>query len=152
MPPDVIDLREATPDDAPSLRRWMDAFNAGEAIVVEARAHARALDRLLREPALGRVWIARCGADPAGYAVTTFNFDLEHPGLDAFLTELYVVPGLRRRGIASRMLTMVERRLRALDVVALHLAVRRSNAAAFALYEAAGYREWTRRVLGKTLA
>ena len=91
------------------------------------------------------------GARGIGYAVATFNFDLEHPGLDAFLTELYVVPPWRRQGIGRRLLAAVEQQLRALDVVALHLAVRADNPPALALYEAAGYEPWPRRVLGKRL-
>ena len=130
----------------------MRDFNAGEGIEVDPSRHAAALDRLLREPSLGRVWIAELGTESAGYAVTTFNFDLEHPGLDAFLTELYVVPAFRRRGLARWMLGAVERRLAEDEVVALHLAVRSDNAPALALYRAAGYEPWTRRVLGKDLS
>ena len=151
MPGHAIELREAGRGDAPRLRAWMHALNASEEIEVDREAHARALDRLLGEPTLGRVWIAHHLGEPVGYAVTTFNFDLEHPGFDAFLTELYVVPGFRRQGIASKVLAEVEARLRELDVVALHLAVRPDNAPAIALYEAAGYTPWSRRVLGKRL-
>ncbi len=144
-------LRLATTEDAVVLRAWMRDFNAGEGIEVDPSRHAAALDRLLRERGLGRVWIAQLGEASAGYAVTTFNFDLEHPGLDAFLTELYVVPAFRRRGLARWMLGAVERRLVEDEVVALHLAVRPDNAPALALYRSAGYEPWTRRVLGKEL-
>lgn len=151
MPTHPIEMSLAEPGDAPQLREWMRDFNAGEGIDVDPDAHDRALLRLLREPALGRVWIARLGAEAVGYAVVTFNFDLEYPGLDAFLTELYVIPAARRRGIAMQILAQVEARLRALDVVALNLAVRPDNAPALALYEAAGFQPWLRRVLGKAL-
>ncbi len=144
-------LRAATTADLSRLERWMQDFNAGEGIEVDAALHEAALRRLLTSPDLGRVWITERDATPCGYAVVTFNFDLEHPGLDAFLTELYVAPDARRRGLARWMLAAVERELRGLDVVMLHLAVRPDNRPALALYEAAGYEPWSRRVFGRSL-
>lgn len=147
----AVDLREATPADAERLLPWMHDFNAGEAIDVDPAAHAAALHRLLREPALGRVWIIEHGGDPAGYAVLTLNFDLELPGFDAFLTELYVAPSHRHRGVARRALALVEARAEALEVRRLQLEVRPDNDPARTLYRGIGYRESPRLLMSKRL-
>ena len=102
-------------------------------------------------PALGRVWILEHGSQPVGYAVVTFNFDLELPGLDAFLTELFVVPEHRHRGLARRALMVIEAEAAALDVMRLQLEVRPDNEPARRLYRGLGYRESARLSLGKRL-
>lgn len=129
----------------------MRDFNRGEGIEVDPAEHARALDRLLGEPSLGRVWIAHAGSESVGYAVVGMSYDLEHPGVDAFLTELYVRPEARGRGAGRAMLAAVEQELRVLGVVVLHLAVRPDNESALGLYRTSGYRDWTRTVMSKPL-
>ncbi|MCX4247958.1 GNAT family N-acetyltransferase [Paraliomyxa miuraensis] len=146
-----VALRQAGPEDAAQLLPWMRDFNASEGIVVDEHAHARALDRLLCEPILGRVWILEHEREPVGYAVVTFNFDLELPGLDAFLTELYVVPEHRHRGIARRALVMIEAEAAVLEVMRLQLEVRSDNDPARHLYGGLGYHQSTRLLMGKRL-
>lgn len=149
--PDVV-VRDATKDDVPRLRAWMRAFNASEGIVVDDAAHAAALERLLEDRALRHVHVIDAAGRAAGYAVVTLDYDLEHPGFDAFLTELWVSPEERGHGIARRALAEIERQARDDGVAVLHLAVRPANAAALRLYRSSGYRPWDRIVLCKRLA
>jgi GNAT superfamily N-acetyltransferase len=43
-----------------------------------------------------------------GYSVLTWGYDLEWNGLDAFLTELYLVPEVRGKGLGKTVLTRIE--------------------------------------------
>lgn len=131
-------LRDAREEDANLLLPMMADFNRVEGIAWDVDRMERALTRLLAEPPLGRVVIAE-DEGPAGYAVVTWGYDLEYGGRDAFLTELYVRPAYRRRGLARRLLARMETIARASGAGALHLGVRPENTAALGLYRDAGY-------------
>jgi len=148
-------LRLAEPPDATRLLPLMVDFNAGEGISVDERALLPALEHLLREPELGRVWFIlgpTCHRDDiVGYAVVTFGYDLEFAGHDSFLTELYLVPGARGVGCGRAALAAVESATSALGIRAIHLMVRNENTIARGLYEAAGYESPPRLFLSKRL-
>src|SRR5262245_16710080 len=95
-----VTLQVAQASDAAGPLIMMDDFNAGEAIAVDPDRLRTALDRLLADQGLGRIWLVSSDGEPVGYAVLTFGYDLEYAGRDAFLTELYLVPRARGRGVA----------------------------------------------------
>lgn len=138
--------------DAQSLLVMMKDFNAGEGIVVDDDALRPALHRLLADASLGRVWRIELGGETVGYAVVTFGYDLEFAGRDAFITELYLRPLARGRGIGRVALARIERAASDLGVRAIHLMVRPENRAAVALYASAGYASPPRTFLSKVLA
>jgi len=137
----VFALRSATLDDLPTVLPRTRELNAHEGIAIDAAALESALERLLRDPGLGGVWlIERDDRDRAaiGYAIVTFGYDLEFGGRDAFLTELWVDPDARGRGAGSAALQLLGPELRALGVRALHLQVRPENPA-LRLYQRRGF-------------
>ena len=148
-------LRLAELADATRLLPMMVDFNASEGISVDERALRPALEHLLREPALGRVWFIlgpTCRHDDVvGYAVVTFGYDLEFAGHDSFLTELYVLPGARGAGRGRAALSAMESAVGALGIRAVHLMVRNENTNARGLYESAGYQSPPRLFLSKRL-
>ncbi len=78
------------------------------------------------------------GSRPAAYGVLGF-----HAGTPlARLTSFAVEPGCRGRGIARRLLSALEDAAAAHGCSGLRLEVRADNAAAIALYTAAGYRRF----------
>jgi ribosomal protein S18 acetylase RimI-like enzyme len=86
-----------------------------------------------------------------GYLALTWGFDLEWNGRDAFLTELYLLPAARGRGLGRRVLPLIEELARAQGARALHLMVRPENLAALQLYRGAGYSSPPRTFLTKDL-
>jgi len=64
---------------------------------------------------------------------------------EAFVDDLAVFPGYRRKGIASALLARAETGAMLRGCEKIHLECRESNAAALALYEARGYRRVGRR-------
>lgn len=144
---DRTGVRAARPADLAALLQMMAAFNRAEAIPFRRARVAPGLRRLLHQRRLGIVLVAAHPDRPAldGYAVATFGYDLEFAGSDAFLTELFVRPARRGRGIAARLLGEVARRLGAAGAGAVTLLVRPENRVARRLYVRAGYAE-VRRV------
>ncbi|HET6582834.1 MAG TPA: GNAT family N-acetyltransferase [Nannocystaceae bacterium] len=108
----------------PQLLAMMEPFHEGEQIVwVRSRF----------EQSLGPTW----------------GYDLEFGGRDAFLTELYVRPAVRRDGAA--LLEWIESAARAAGAGAIHSRVRPDNVAARALYARRGYASPPRELLSKPL-
>ncbi|TMB28750.1 MAG: GNAT family N-acetyltransferase [Deltaproteobacteria bacterium] len=141
--------RGAGGEDLPALLEMMEDFNAGESIAFDRALFRPRLERLLADPGLGRVLVFEVDGDPSGYAIVTWGYDLEYGGRDAFLTEFYVRPDHRRRGIGRQALAAAEEAARSGGAHALHLLVRHENAEAQRLYGLAGYRTEPRAVMTK---
>jgi ribosomal protein S18 acetylase RimI-like enzyme len=134
----VFALRTATLDDLATLLPRTRDLNAHEGIAIDAPALEAALERLLRDPSLGGVWLIERAGAAIGYAIVTFGYDLEFAGRDAFLTELWVDPDERGRGAGGAALELLGPELRTLGVRALHLQVRPENPA-LRLYQRRGF-------------
>jgi ribosomal protein S18 acetylase RimI-like enzyme len=134
----VFSLRLASSDDLAMLLPQTLALNAHEGIAIDPAVLEAALDRLLRDPSIGGVWIVERDRTPIGYAIVTFGYDLEFGGRDAILTELWIDPPARGDGAGSAALRLLDPELRALGVHALHLQVRPENPA-IRLYERSGF-------------
>lgn len=145
-------LRLATEADVPALLEQMQPFNAWERIPWQPERMERALRHLLAHPEIGLVVVAIESTQLLGYAILTYNFDLEWGGRDAFVTELWVVPEARARGLGQQLLQVAEAHAREADVHALHLVVRPENEGARRLYEREGFAPVPRLLLTKPLA
>jgi ribosomal protein S18 acetylase RimI-like enzyme len=127
----------------------MAAFNEAEAIAWRPDTMLPALRRLLGEPALGLGVVAEdpTTATLVGYALGTFGYDLEFAGADAFVTELYVEPAFRARGLGRALLESVVEEIARAGANAVHLMVRPENRRARALYEQSGFRDVPRLLM-----
>ena len=147
----MFHARPATPGDLADILEMMADFNLGEAIPFDRAVFQPRLSQLVADPGLGRVLVFEVDARAAGYAIVTWGYDLEYGGRDAFLTELFVRPAQRGRGIGQQALAAAETAARSGGAHALHLLVRHENAEALRLYDRAGYRTEPRAVLTKDL-
>ena len=144
-------MREATPDDVPTLLDMMEEFYAEAGYVLE-RPEARAsFGSLLDQPALGRVWVADQGKDIAGYVVVTFVFAMEHGGTIGVVDDFFVRPGSRGAGLGTALLTAVRAACARLGVRALRVEVGHDNAPAQAVYRATGFETLDRRLMAALL-
>lgn len=134
----MFTLRLATSEDLETLVPRVLALNSHENIVLEMTQLRTALGQLLSSPSLGAVFLVVQGERTVGYALTTFAFDLEFGGREAWLTELWIDEDARGTGAGAATLGMLEQEMRARDVRALHLQVREDNPA-FRLYERLGF-------------
>lgn len=145
-------VRDAQYDDMEFLLTMMEDFNRLERVPFEQERTRPALTRLIGDRALGRVLLIEDGPSVVvGYLVMTYGYDLEFNGRDAFLTEVYLRPEFRRRGLATEALTQLDRIARQDGASAIHLGVYPDNERALALYRRAGFSQLPRVFYSKTL-
>ncbi len=144
-------LVECGPSDADALLAMMADFNVLEEIPWTADKCRAPLQRLLASADLGVAALILERDVTCGYALLTWGYDLEWQGRDAFLTEFYLLPAARGRGLATRAMALVEALAQRHEARALHLMVRPENAPAVRLYRRAGFAAPPRIFLSKPL-
>ncbi len=110
------------------------------------------LSALLGDPSRGMIWIVRVDNVPAGHVVLTLRHSMEFGGLDAFVDDLFVRPGHRRRGLGKALLAALFDECRRRGVLAVHVETGPDNAAAMALYSSVGMADRKRLLLTANLA
>ena len=135
-----MDVRRAQPADLPQLLALVRRYWDFEGIAgFDALRLEILLQRLLREPALGEVWVAAEAPALAAYLVAMRVFSLEHQGMTAEVDEFFVEPAQRSRGIGSALLAAAEHSLAAGGCVRLQLQLGTGNAQGEHFYRARGY-------------
>jgi ribosomal protein S18 acetylase RimI-like enzyme len=145
----MLTVQVATAADVEPILEMMVDFNRIEMIRWTPEAGRAPLLRLVADPTLGVVGVARQGEELAGYFVLTWGFDLEWNGRDAYLTELYLRPERRGRGQARQLLAEGERLARQHGANVMHMMVRPENTVARRVYETSGYQATPRLFLTK---
>lgn len=132
-------LTLAAPDHLDKLDALVAAFHAEEGIDLPAEDRRAGLKPLLDGIPHGAAYLIGPARAPIGYLVVTFGWSLEFGGLDGFVDEIYVRPGVRGRGIASETLQTLPRALAGAGLKALHLEVNRTADRTQRLYKKAGF-------------
>jgi ribosomal protein S18 acetylase RimI-like enzyme len=134
-----------------TLLGLIQAYYEFDGIRFDAARIRGALLELLATPALGGAWLILDEQAVIGYFVLSFGFDLEFGGRQATLTELYLVPGQRRRGVGTRALQFIEQTLSELGIGALELQAEQDNTEALACYLKFGMQAHARIPLSKEI-
>lgn len=132
-------LTLARPDHLDKLDALVAAFHAEEGITLPIEQRRAGLQPLLEGIPHGAAYLIGPARAPIGYLVITFGWSLEFGGLDGFIDEIFVRPGVRGRGIASETLQALPRALAGAGLKALHLEVRRDCDKTQKLYARAGF-------------
>jgi len=143
----LISFRSCGPKDHKALLKLVIAYNKFEKIPVHRKRLSQGLDALLRNPSQGKMWLMENHKKPVGYALLTYNFEMEYGGAEGVLRDLFVEKRFRNQGIGSLALYEIEDycRERGMRAFQLQLPVRNKPAAIF--YRKAGFRELPRRVM-----
>ena len=144
-------FRRAGAHDLPELTALVKAYYAFDGIPFDAESIERGLVTLLEDPSVGGAWLIREADDTVGFFVLTYGFELELGGRQATVTELYLRPESRGRGVGSETLTFIEEHLRVAGIGAYELHVERENEAARAFSAAAGFEKHDRIPLSKRI-
>ncbi|HEY6307083.1 MAG TPA: GNAT family N-acetyltransferase [Candidatus Angelobacter sp.] len=137
--------------DMPTLLELMREFYPQQKMHLDEKAATAAAQTLMNGPDLGEIYFIFRGADLAGYFVLTFCFSLEFHGKFALLDELYIREAFRRQKLGQAVVALAENRCRKAGIKALRLEVGQQNAAAQALYRAAGLTQDERFLFTKWL-
>jgi GNAT superfamily N-acetyltransferase len=151
----TVTLTEATTADLDLLVDYMRELRRDDPMATEAvvgfDTSFAAMRRLLDDESIGRAWIIRADADPAGYAALTFGYSIEFGGRTAFIDEFFVDASHRRRGVGKAALQFVTKQASLLGVRVLFLELTPSNPVADRLYRGAGFVERDYRLMWKRL-
>lgn len=135
-----IAAKRAAREDIPLLVDLMEEFYAEASYPLDRERATASFSSFLSDGSLGCAWVLLRDGEPAGYIVLTVRFAMEYGGLDAFIDDLFVRPGHRRRGVARLGIETLFEECRRRGVLAVHVEVGRDNAAANALYAGFGLR------------
>ena len=125
--------RLAVPADAPALMRLNAAFNG------RGLADAAHIERSLRENRNEIVCIAELDGKPAGFCCAQLVSSMCYRSQTGEITELYVEPFARRKGIATELMELAEQELVVRGATRINLLTGSDNHAARAFYESLEY-------------
>jgi len=145
-------IRPAKSGDFEELLALVEAYYKFDSIAFDERGTAAALRRLLRDKSLGRAWVIDAGHALAGYAILTFNYDLEFGGVEGILTDMFVAARFRRKQFGAQLIGAVRDFCEAAGINTMELQVTRSNWGARLFYKALGFNESNRIVLSLEIA
>jgi ribosomal protein S18 acetylase RimI-like enzyme len=143
----LVSFRPCNPKDHATLLKFVMAYYRFDKIPFRRKYLEQGLHTLLRNLSLGKAWLMESHKKPVGYAIVTYNFDLEYSGMEALLTDLYVDKRYRNKGIGSLALYEIEDFCRERGIRAIELQVQHHNKSAAIFYRKAGFRVLPRRVL-----
>ena len=143
----LVSFRPCGPKDFNALLRLTTAYYRFDKIPYDLPSLRRGLETLLRNPSQGQAWLMETHHQPIGYALLTYNFDLEYGGVEGMLTDLYVDKRYRNRGVGSLALYELEDFCRERGIRTIELQVLHRNKAAEAFYRQAGFRILPRKVM-----
>ena len=131
----MTNLTLAKPGDLDRLDPLVAAFHTEGGVTFDDEARRTALMPLLEGSPHGAIYLIGPGRAPIGYTIITFGWSIEFGGMDGFVDEIYIRPGVRGRGIGSEVLRQLPKALADAGMKALHLEVDRENTRAQNLYE-----------------
>jgi GNAT superfamily N-acetyltransferase len=143
----LVSFRSCGPRDHAALLKLVLAYNRFEKTRANRKSLSQGLNVLLRNPSQGKIWLLEVHKKPVGYALLTYNFELEYGGAEGLLRDLYVEKKYRSQGIGSLALYEIEDYCRERGMRAFQLQVPRRNKSAEVFYREAGFRELPRRVM-----
>jgi ribosomal protein S18 acetylase RimI-like enzyme len=149
-PHEPVRLAPVTAADLPLLEQFARAYYVEDRQAFDEDRQPAALAALAAGEPFGRAWLIEQNIRQIGYVVLCWSFSVEAGGREACLDELYLVPEVRRRGLGSRVLALVEAEARAFGVRRIFLEVERHNRV-IGLYRRAGYADHDRFLMSKLL-
>jgi GNAT superfamily N-acetyltransferase len=143
----IARIRFAKTSDFEPLLRLVAAYYKFDSIAFDEQGTGLALSKLLRNKSLGRAWVIDTGTALAGYAILTYNYDLEFGGLQGMLTDFFIASRYRRKGLGARMIDAVRKFCISEGIGTIELQVTRDNRNAVAFYTVLGFKNSDRIVM-----
>jgi ribosomal protein S18 acetylase RimI-like enzyme len=143
----LVTFRPCGPKDHKVLLQLIIAYYRFDKIRFKRESLSRGLDTLLRNLSQGQAWMLETHHRAIGYAILTYNFDLEYGGVEGMLTDLYVEKRFRQRGVGSLALYEIEDFCRERGIRTIELQVQHHNKSANTFYRKTGFRVLPRKVM-----
>lgn len=136
----ALELGTATRKDLAPLVDLLGTLFAQEAdFVPDAAKQKRALEMILGDPRVGRIYVAREGGRVIGMLSTLYTVSTAEGGKAAWLEDMVVLPEYRGRGVGAALLAHAVVGAREADCLRLTLLSDEDNAQAHSVYAAEGF-------------
>lgn len=136
----ALKIEPARPADLPRLVELLGILFASEAeFAADAGKQRTALEAILSNPALGRIFVARDGREVVAMASLLYTVSTAEGGKAAWFEDLVVAPEHRKRGIGEALLKHVVAQARAEGVLRITLLTDMQNERAQAMYRRVGF-------------
>jgi GNAT superfamily N-acetyltransferase len=101
------------------------------------------------ENARSRVWVINTAAEREliGYAILTYNYDLEFGGVQGIITDFFITEPYRRHGLGRRMIAAITGFCRKGGIRTIELQVTRKNRRARQFCESLGFETLERLIM-----
>jgi ribosomal protein S18 acetylase RimI-like enzyme len=136
---DPISIRQASLQDAAALADLIEAFTNNKSSVSYTVTSDVAAERLTSLESLQSVFVAELASEVVGFVGLRVSPSLDQEVPYAEVTELYVRPKARRRGIALALMAEAEKAAVAAGATSVHLIAHREDHEAISFYDRAGY-------------
>lgn len=143
----LVTFRPCGPKDHKVLLKLIVAYYKFDKIPYNPESLSRGLDTLLRNLSQGQAWLLETHRQPIGYAILTYNFDLEYGGVEGMLTDLYVEKRFRQKGVGSLAIYEIEDFCRERGIRTIELQVQHHNKSANTFYRKTGFCTLPRKVM-----
>lgn len=110
----------AGPADADRILDLMARYHSEAALPFDDAHRTAAAAPLLEGSPLGAIWLIGPTRAPLGYAMVTFGWSVARAGMIGWLSEAYIRPSVRRRGIGTEVIHAITVSLRDAGLQALH--------------------------------
>lgn len=147
-----VSFERAAISDLPILMKFMQDFHEFDHTTPFDNGPAEnAMQTIVANESVGRVWLIRHGGENIGYIVLTLHYRLESRGVSASMDELFLREANRGMGIGRQAMEFLKNTCRKLGVATIQLEVKNDNPEAAALYEKAGFVKLDRAFMLATL-
>ncbi len=136
----ALEIGPAAKKDLARLVELLGVLFAQEAdFVPDAEKQRRALEMILADPRVGRIYVAREGGRVIGMASTLYTVSTAEGGKAAWLEDMVVLPDCRGRGVGAALLAHAVVGAREEGCLRLTLLSDEDNALAHGVYAAEGF-------------
>lgn len=150
--PDKINLRDAREEDVPTMAGLLsELFSLEKDFRPDLDKQMRGLRLLLKQPQLGRLFVASTDDGVVGMVSLLFTVSTAEGGPAAILEDMIVASAYRGQGIGRRLVEHVLDRAAKLGNTRVTLLADRHNEAALGFYRALGFADSNMQVIRKTL-
>lgn len=136
----MAELGIARRDELPQLVALLQVLFCAEAeFTPDPAKQTEALERILCDPAVGTVFVARDAGRVVAMASLLHTVSTAQGGPAALFEDLVVLPGYRKRGIATALVQFMIAQAKARGILRLTLLTDMQNERAQALYRKLGF-------------
>jgi GNAT superfamily N-acetyltransferase len=140
-------------DSAALCLALMEKYHTEQGLPYDDAHRLAVASPLLAGNPLGAIWLIGPARAPLGYVLVTFAWSVEAGGMVGWISEIYMRPSVRKRGIGTETLHAVAVALKAGGVKALHAELGAPNTPLAHFWNCVGFRpDSTRSVVTDILS